>query len=99
MSWSFNPKTTGTVKAYSACKTPVSAWISAEKMKEIGADINDVLFVSKGWTGSLSCRAVIRGVLPGEYSSDTILLSNDCIYEGSFKVGYTVAFWKHDIWS
>ena len=99
MSFSFNPKTTGVVKANSTCKTPVSAWISNAKMTEIGVGINDVLFVSKGWTGSLSCRAVIRGVLPDGYAPDTILLSDDCIYEGSFKDGYTVSFWKHDIWS
>lgn len=95
----FNKKTTVVTRQCGDKDAKVSAWLSEAKMKEIGVSVSDFLFVSKGWTGSLSCRAVVRGELPQGYSDDTILLSADCMYEGSFKDGYTVSCWKHDIWS
>ena len=92
-------KVRGTIRPYSGQDArPVSAWISAEKRREIGAQLEDVIFISIGWSGSMSARAVIRGELPAGYATDDIVLGADCMREGNFKDGAVCSYWLHNIW-
>ncbi|WP_227017989.1 hypothetical protein [Sinanaerobacter chloroacetimidivorans] len=91
-------KATGIIKPYNEEGIIVGAWLSQKKMDQIGVKMGDFIYVQKGWSGSLSCRAVVKGTLPSNFDEETIALTDDRIQEGNFTEGDICNFWKHTSW-